>query len=402
MKFADIISINDSDNPFCIGDPCFTKLPDGTLLAGHTLQPKEGWREKPKEMMAHPDFANTKYTLIYKSNDNGESWDLVSRLELKQASFLHLAGGVYVVGVSYGSNREPEKGFGGIRIFKVIENGETWGDGVDIIQGGLGGGQPNYHTASSPSIISNGYIYCAFDRFLAPQKTYPKSPAEYPLFLLLFIKCRADKDLLKPENWTSSNGLLLDGAKLPLELFRPPERLEGVARWMEGGMVVTPDGCPCILARVSAGSPDVAALLPIQDGQLTFDYQKDIVRMPGGHHKFVVRRDESTGRYFTLSNWSGPRKKFRRNVLSLCSSEDLRTWKVHHVVLMDQLHDPYSRVSIKTVAFSYADWVYEGEDIIFISRTAYQGAESFHDANRLTFHRIENFRRFVKTEVNCV
>jgi len=42
------------------------------------------------------------------------------------------------------------------------------------------------------------------------------------------------------------------------------------------------------------------------------------------------------------------------------------------------------------------DWVFEGDDIIFVSRTAFDddltGAHNAHDANYLTFHRIQDFR----------
>ncbi|WP_298645867.1 hypothetical protein [uncultured Proteiniphilum sp.] len=46
--------------------------------------------------------------------------------------------------------------------------------------------------------------------------------------------------------------------------------------------------------------------------------------------------------------------------------------------------------------FQYIDWQFEGDDIIFLSCTAYDdesgGANNNHDANFLTFHRIEDFR----------
>jgi hypothetical protein len=48
-------------------------------------------------------------------------------------------------------------------------------------------------------------------------------------------------------------------------------------------------------------------------------------------------------------------------------------------------------------AFQYVDWLFEGDDIIAVSRTAYDdgqgGAHRAHDANYLTFHRIANFRQ---------
>ena len=47
-------------------------------------------------------------------------------------------------------------------------------------------------------------------------------------------------------------------------------------------------------------------------------------------------------------------------------------------------------------AFQYADWQFDGDDLIAVSRTAYDdglgGAANQHAANYLTFHRIKKFR----------
>ena len=46
--------------------------------------------------------------------------------------------------------------------------------------------------------------------------------------------------------------------------------------------------------------------------------------------------------------------------------------------------------------FQYVDWVFDGDDIIAVSRTAFPETRGLparqHDANFLTFHRISNFR----------
>ncbi len=46
--------------------------------------------------------------------------------------------------------------------------------------------------------------------------------------------------------------------------------------------------------------------------------------------------------------------------------------------------------------FQYVDWKFEGEDLIAVSRTAFDdglgGAANYHDANFITFHRVCNFR----------
>ena len=46
--------------------------------------------------------------------------------------------------------------------------------------------------------------------------------------------------------------------------------------------------------------------------------------------------------------------------------------------------------------FQYCAWHFDGDDdIILLSRSAYRGAHNFHDANRLTFHRFENWRNWL-------
>ncbi|MNL51798.1 hypothetical protein D3C87_1749260 [compost metagenome] len=51
--------------------------------------------------------------------------------------------------------------------------------------------------------------------------------------------------------------------------------------------------------------------------------------------------------------------------------------------------------SIKRTGFQYPDWVFDGEDIIYLSRTAYQGARNYHDSNRITFGRLVNFKNYL-------
>jgi hypothetical protein len=111
---------------------------------------------------------------------------------------------------------------------------------------------------------------------------------------------------------------------------------------------------------------------------------------PGGAKKFTIRFDPQTKLYWTLANpaptdnpLSATNPAAVRNVLNLLSSPDLITWRTEHLVLTypDHLH----------YAFQYVDWQFAGPDIIFVSRTAWDAARA-HDANYLTFHRLEDFR----------
>ena len=59
---------------------------------------------------------------------------------------------------------------------------------------------------------------------------------------------------------------------------------------------------------------------------------------------------------------------------------------------MCDLHD-HRNEDVAKVGFQYADFEFDGEDIIYLCRTAVNGAHSYHDSNYSTFHRIENFRK---------
>ncbi|HOH29852.1 MAG TPA: exo-alpha-sialidase, partial [Candidatus Hydrogenedentes bacterium] len=83
-----------------------------------------------------------------------------------------------------------------------------------------------------------------------------------------------------------------------------------------------------------------------------------------------------------------------RNTLALVSSPDLRHWETRCVVLYHK--------DTKAHGFQYVDWRFEGEDIIAVCRTAHDdgigGARNNHDANFMTFHRVQNFRTLTRKD----
>jgi len=58
----------------------------------------------------------------------------------------------------------------------------------------------------------------------------------------------------------------------------------------------------------------------------------------------------------------------------------------------DDLNLSYDE-SLRQIGFQYADWVFDGNDILAAVRTAYNGAHNLHDSNMITFHRLQDFRR---------
>ncbi|HUT19681.1 MAG TPA: hypothetical protein VM366_11005 [Anaerolineae bacterium] len=76
------------------------------------------------------------------------------------------------------------------------------------------------------------------------------------------------------------------------------------------------------------------------------------------------------------------------------ASVDLRSWAHCLTLLADDSGFP-SELSAQRTGFQYVDWQFDGEDIIYLVRTAYGGAHNYHDANRITYHRLSGFRRWV-------
>ncbi len=188
-------------------------------------------------------------------------------------------------------------------------------------------------------------------------------------------------------NWTNTNWLTYDSTFL-----------DGNFRgWLEGNAVVAPDGSMVNILRVATTEKgrDMAAITTLNEdsGELSFNKESGFFDFTGGARKFSIRFDAKSRRYWTICNMAGEEYMDLdagsvRNTLILKSSSDLVTWKTHKVLLYhpDQ----------KKHGFQYVDWQFEGKDIIFVSRTAfddeYGGANNYHDANYMTFHRIKNFR----------
>jgi len=207
----------------------------------------------------------------------------------------------------------------------------------------------------------------------------------------MVISAPVDSDLLNAENWTKTNHLMYDSTYLDGKF----------GAWLEGNVVGGIKGKMYDVLRVDVptGSQEYAALVEINENgkSVTFDKSKGFVEFAGGSKKFTIRYDDKTKLYWTFSNIVLPEYKNMnpsgvRNTLALRSSFDLKTWITNMIVL--QHPDPLLH------AFQYVDWVFDREDIIFLSRTAYDdktgGAKNAHNANYLTFHRISNFRDNVK------
>ncbi len=366
-----------------LGSPSILRMVDGAILATHDYFGASC--PKNPENQAH-------LTSVYRSDDEGLTWRNLTHISGAFWSNLFEHGGaVYLLGSS--------ARFGSIVIRRSADGGYTWTHPADADSGLLFSGgtlhePPSYHCAPVPVLVAQGRIFRAFeDRGCLDD---PRA------FTACIVSADVEDDLLRAENWRMTNKLVYDQDTDPRAFGT--DRPGGGAGWLEGNAVEGPDGRLWNILRVSAAPAlNKAAMVALSsDGnKLSFDPATGFVDFPGGMSKFTIRRAPETGTYWTMSNdMQDTPYRVRRNRLSLFSSDDLRTWTKRRLLLEDNLESD-SEASASNTGFQYVDWQFDhasGElngDLIYLVRTSYDGAHNFHDANRMTFGRVRDFRSLV-------
>jgi len=342
-----------------IGSPSICVAPDGSYLACHDLFGPQ----------------SNEYQLargrLYRSTDQGERWSHLRDFDgfFWTGLFTH-RGAVYLLGL--------DKHHGNILIRRSDDHGSNWTEPAVLAEG-------QWHTAPMPVIEHKGRLWRAIEDAENGTNWGERYRAR-------MMSAPVDADLLDPASWTISNPLARDPSWLPDD---------GFLAWLEGNAVVGPDGAMLNILRVGTpGLPEKAAIVRISDDGATARFQpdRDLIDFPGGSKKFTIRKDPDGPGYWSLASIvpAGSEITVRpasvRNTLALLYSDDLRHWQVRRVLLEhpDQVKH----------GFQYVDWLFDGEDLIAVCRTAWDdaegGARNHHDANFLTFHRWARFRELAR------
>ena len=215
-------------------------------------------------------------------------------------------------------------------------------------------------------------------------------PRHGPSFHSCVVSAPVDANLLEAANWTISNKIPFDPAWIPAE-WDAPER----PCWLEGNVVVSPSGELWNILRLNA-KPMVnrAAIVNVLDGgrRIAFEPGGGFIDFPGGGSKFTIRYDDATGKYLALvNNVTNRAWHSQRNILSLSISEDLINWRIVRRLMADR-SGLTPEDSARLTGFQYVDWQFDGDDIMYLVRTAYRGAIRYHDSNRIIFRKLRDFR----------
>jgi len=371
-----IINHSPASSGIYIGCPGIAVIADGVYLAKHS------------EFGPGSSEWESAVTHVFRSDDSGLTWNRISTVKgMFWASIFTYNSAVYLFGT--------DKHHGNTVIMRSDDEGRTWTRPADGNTGLLLEGQ--YHTAPVPVLFHDGRIWRAMENAsgAASQKGSEWGGPHYASFVM---SASVGSDILRRDSWTVTNAVK-----------RRQEWLEGQTRaWLEGNVVQTRKGNIACLLRVNfirepgPATGDLAAIISLnkKGKKASFNPKNGFITFPGGDKKFTIRYDSMSDKYWTLTNYVSEQHKGLahsdriRNTLVLVCSDDLHHWEIKSVILYHP--DIYNH------AFQYVDWLFEGDDIIAVCRTAYDdeygGAKNAHDANYLTFHRIRDFRSMYRED----
>ena len=336
--------------------PSLVRHPDGYLLAS---------------MDVYGGDAPQNLSLIFRSDDDGKTWHYVSELMpcFWGKLFVH-KGDVYMIACS--------TEYGDLLIGKSTDGGKNFGTPTVIARGSGGKkGREGFHKNPQNVMYYNGRIYNTVEW---------GSWSNHDLFhAAMVISCDENDDLMVAENWHLSEPLPYDPTW--------PGTVDGHAgATLEGTLTVAPDGNLYNVMRYSinpAAKPNHGRVLAYKvndkDPDAPLEYSHAI-NFNGNDVKFMIKYDEVGKKYYSIVNYRPLSGSVGRTMLALMSSPDMENWSLTKILF------DFSKEDQKKVGMQYVDFTIEGDDIIYLSRTAMNNAANFHDANYSTFHRIENFR----------
>ncbi|MBT7302553.1 MAG: exo-alpha-sialidase [Victivallales bacterium] len=358
-------TVHSWDNRDLISDaPALARLADGTLLCSVELWSRDSYRGADK--LAAKLYGNDR-CLIFASSDNGATWAERSRIPFATGKFLQHTSGLLFIGAG--------TGWQGLYIVRSKDGGKAWSDAVTLRGGKV------YAAATGWTIRDNTLYWAADDMHPSPRKR-----------AVFAFACDLARDPLDPTSWRFSNEERHPG--LPQSLGRGGHN---GGKWLEPN-VVDVNGKLLVIVRVRASQAKVDGVVPgigaicdlaARDGELklTFSHYYPI---PGAQNQFHIVSDRANGLFWMTSNqvtgtaqgchggW-GKERRF----LMLHYSRDAQNWFPAGVLAMWPK---------ETQAYNYCTPLIDGKDLLFVSRTA-ESAANQHDNDKITFHRLPDFRR---------
>jgi hypothetical protein len=392
-----------------VATPGITVCPTGRIIA--TVQ------VSGKGVGKIPEVKKGGRTFVYTSDDHGKSWQHRANVKVMHARPFIAGNKVYIMGH-----------MGDVTIARSDDWGETWGDEVKLTEG------EKWQGSASNVWHDGNYVYLVLEK-----RIYDKSKAWYVAELAPIV-FRGDirKNLNLKYNWTLSQdlafrdvvkdkkidtlfGLPFYPSYYPDRYYFPKAKPRNISPmgWLETNIVkiddpehvlYDPKGDTLhLFMRANTGRTNIACVLKCVENNSTLTTKplkapsgKELIYtpFPGGQMRFHIIYDEVTELYWLLSTqatdsmsrakylsrerFGGPENERRR--MQLHFSKNMFDWCFAGLVAVGDSEKQ---------ARHYASMAIDGDDLVILSRSGDEKAESAHNGNIITFHKIENFRRLV-------
>ncbi len=349
-----------------LDSPSIVKAPNGDLVV---YMKKDGDLSKSRG----------KSGMLFRSKDGGDSW-------------VRLADISATYGPTLFTLKDKLCMLAGVDTKLVLrvseDNGDSWTEHVikNIGHGLESGG-------GAPVLFADGVLYYSFMDYGGP-RGWPNS------FRLYVASCPVESDITDPANWIIT-------APRP---FPKEPAVSGTRNgWLEPNVLKAPDGDIWLIARVdhiAKGNTGAYLRLSSDRKQIEFDNvypapenRTGFITAPwAAPAKFHIVYDEKSGKYWMLANpYCGPPAKNRwhpyvRNVLALYSSTDMWNFVLVDRLLEDDQFSDWGQSNLRT-GFQQPSFIISGNDLLYVSRTAYGTFNNYHDANMITFHKVADYQR---------
>lgn len=394
------IAYQNEPSKIYLGSPSIIRLSSGRLVASHDFF-GPGYVSQPRNVS------------IYISDDNGETWTFISYIKHTYWTTLALYNDrIYAIGTDSDSNAN-------IIIHRSIDNGTSWtykgsDEGVILFHG-------SYATGPTPIVIANQVMYRAIEYWPAPSRwPYDFQAAIISCNLTQSNETLFDDPIMSSDNWRITPPLAFNNKWIPATF--PNLSSPG---YLEGNVVIVPKQSSNeirvlnIIRFNSIPLSNLAIILELNQSTNTLSFVS-IINFPGGMTKFTIRYDPITQAYFSLVNpVTQSYYPTQRNVLSLSYTKDITSLSNWTIVADRLLYDDTGFAlndSLRYTGFHYVDWQFDklstsfsdskasciqwncdgGPHIIYLIRTSYRGANSYHNSNRITYKILKNYRQLIK------
>lgn len=334
--------------------PSLVRHPDGYLLAS---------------MDVYANMHPQNLTLIFRSDDDGESWHYVSELfPCFWGKMFIYEGALYMTGVS--------TEYGDLLIGRSDDGGVTFTEPTVLLRGGNGkNGEAGVHKNPQPLVEFDGRLWLSWEWGAWKRGYHAASVASAPL----------GADLLDAANWSFAEPIKYDP--------HWPGVPQGESAGNIEGMLTIVDGELHNIMRYSMDKLERKWGLAVDYRVNTKDPEAPLeyvccIEYPCNNSKFAIVYDEISKQYISIGSRIYDGEKIRaRDLLSVLVSEDCRHWRI----AWDEID--MRGVDSALIGFQYVSMEIDGDDLIYQCRTAVNGAHNYHDSNYATFHRIRNFRK---------